>query len=100
MNKTKLVIIWIFQDRASEVLLDINEIKTAVDIMEVNDNIFGDSDEVKSLLENIGEDPTDPNGVAFLLPLRGHVGNLGMLLVIVVFCSKKVCVALKCWVLQ
>ncbi|MPC26646.1 hypothetical protein E2C01_019792 [Portunus trituberculatus] len=43
-----------------------------------NDDSLGTSDELQGLLESVGEDPTDPDAVAFLLPLRGHVGGLGM----------------------
>ncbi|XP_053630463.2 uncharacterized protein [Cherax quadricarinatus] len=36
------------------------------------------SDELEGLMDTVGSDPADPDAVAFLLPLRGHTGNLGI----------------------
>ncbi|XP_071539881.1 uncharacterized protein [Panulirus ornatus] len=44
----------------------------------VTEDLLEYSDELEALLDNVGEDPADPNAVAFLLPLRGHGGSLGI----------------------
>ncbi|KAG0697538.1 hypothetical protein GWK47_026297 [Chionoecetes opilio] len=66
------------KSHASEVLQEISDLPFQVKSTDENDDLLEDSDEVKGLLKNIGEDPTDPNAIAFLLPLRGHVGDLGL----------------------
>lgn len=47
----------------------------------VQDTSDDEEDELTGLLETVGEDPADPDAVAFLLPLRGRVGGLGIKLV-------------------
>lgn len=42
------------------------------------EDTFKDFDELEGLLEHVGNDPADPDAVGFLLPLRGHVGHLGL----------------------
>ena len=59
-------------------MLELEEVQIDGVVVEETDDSLGTSDELKGLLESVGEDPTDPNAVAFLLPLRGHVGSLGM----------------------
>lgn len=49
--------------------------------MEDDTDFVDYADEEKGFLESVGENPPDPNSVAFLLPLRGLVGDLGMRLV-------------------
>ncbi|XP_027238176.2 uncharacterized protein [Penaeus vannamei] len=44
----------------------------------VQDTSDDEEDELTGLLETVGEDPADPDAVAFLLPLRGRVGGLGI----------------------
>ncbi|XP_047483511.1 uncharacterized protein LOC125035278 [Penaeus chinensis] len=44
----------------------------------VQDAADDEEDELTGLLETVGEDPADPDAVAFLLPLRGRVGGLGI----------------------
>ncbi|KAG0711585.1 hypothetical protein GWK47_020322 [Chionoecetes opilio] len=66
------------KSHASEVLQEISDLPFQVESTNENDDLLEDSDEVKGLLESIGEDPSDPNAIAFLLPLRGHVGDLGL----------------------
>ncbi|XP_063873079.1 uncharacterized protein LOC135107311 isoform X1 [Scylla paramamosain] len=60
------------------VILEIDEVQIDEEVVEENGDSLGTSDELRGLLESVGEEPTDPDAVAFLLPLRGHVGDLGM----------------------
>ncbi|XP_045135070.1 uncharacterized protein LOC123518356 [Portunus trituberculatus] len=63
---------------ANDVVLGNDEVQVDTEAEAQNDDSLGTSDELQGLLESVGEDPTDPDAVAFLLPLRGHVGGLGM----------------------
>nr|XP_045607337.1 uncharacterized protein LOC123763985 [Procambarus clarkii] len=54
------------------------EVATAGGVEEAVADPLEYSDELEGLMDTVGSDPADPDAVAFLLPLRGHTGNLGI----------------------